>query len=138
MVSLVVLQIIVGYNGNCGALFSRTGSQMAERLGSARSHSSHCHFLRWHSQTHRLHTKIFEVERHRLQAHARTLRMCFFPTEVNLIEFSEPGVFNYSTLLMSEEKEVLYVGAREAIFELNIRNVSIRNNKVLYSHPVQC
>ncbi|XP_046873227.1 semaphorin-4D isoform X3 [Hypomesus transpacificus] len=55
--------------------------------------------------------------------------------EVNLIEFSEPGVFNYSTLLMSEEKEVLYVGAREAIFELNIRNVSIRNNKVQWTVP---
>lgn len=46
------------------------------------------------------------------------------------MEFSEPGIFNYSTLLLSEEKAALYVGAREAIFELSMTNVTIRNNKV--------
>lgn len=51
-------------------------------------------------------------------------------TELKLVEFSEPGIFNYSTLLLSEDKDVLYVGAREAIFELRMTNVSIKNNKV--------
>ena len=46
------------------------------------------------------------------------------------MEFSEPGVFNYSTLLLSETRDALYVGAREAIFELSKRNVTVRNNKV--------
>ncbi|XP_066501787.1 semaphorin-4D isoform X2 [Hoplias malabaricus] len=55
--------------------------------------------------------------------------------DLNLVEFSESGVFNYSTLLLSEEREALYVGAREAIFELNIHNVSIKNNQVLWKVP---
>lgn len=46
------------------------------------------------------------------------------------MEFSEPGIFNYSTLLLSEERDALYVGAREAVFELNKKNVTIKNNKV--------
>ncbi|KPP80148.1 hypothetical protein Z043_100217 [Scleropages formosus] len=50
--------------------------------------------------------------------------------DVNLTEFSEPGIFNYSTLLLNEDKDVLYVGAREAIFELSMKNVSVKKNKV--------
>lgn len=46
------------------------------------------------------------------------------------MEFSEPGIFNYSTLLLSEQRNALYVGAREAVFELSKTNVTIRNNKV--------
>lgn len=46
------------------------------------------------------------------------------------MEFSEPGIFNYSTLLLSEQGDALYVGAREAVFELSKTNVTIRNNKV--------
>uniref|UniRef100_A0A8C7IS69 Semaphorin 4D n=1 Tax=Oncorhynchus kisutch TaxID=8019 RepID=A0A8C7IS69_ONCKI len=56
-------------------------------------------------------------------------------TELKLVEFSEPGIFNYSTLLLSEDKDVLYVGAREAIFELRMTNVSIKNNKVQWKVP---
>ncbi|KAL4617340.1 semaphorin-4D-like isoform X1 [Arapaima gigas] len=55
--------------------------------------------------------------------------------DVNLIEFSEPGIFNYSTLLLSEENDVLYVGAREAIFELSMKNVSVKKNKVIWKVP---
>ncbi|XP_036384907.1 semaphorin-4D-like isoform X2 [Megalops cyprinoides] len=62
-------------------------------------------------------------------------RMSWKHQDVNLIEFSEPGIFNYSTLLLSEDKEVLYVGAREAIFELSMRNVSVRANKVMWKVP---
>ncbi|XP_047229003.1 semaphorin-4D isoform X4 [Girardinichthys multiradiatus] len=50
--------------------------------------------------------------------------------DLDLLEFSEPGIFNYSTLLLSEERDALYVGAREAIFELNKRDVTVRNQKV--------
>ncbi|XP_041754722.1 semaphorin-4D isoform X2 [Coregonus clupeaformis] len=55
--------------------------------------------------------------------------------ELKFVEFSEPGIFNYSTLLLSEDKDVLYVGAREAIFELSMTNVSIKNNKVQWKVP---
>ncbi|XP_063066710.1 semaphorin-4D isoform X2 [Engraulis encrasicolus] len=55
--------------------------------------------------------------------------------DVNLVEFAEPGVFNYSTLLLSEERDVLYVGAREAIFELSMKNVTVRKNKVIWKVP---
>ncbi|XP_036444920.1 semaphorin-4D isoform X2 [Colossoma macropomum] len=55
--------------------------------------------------------------------------------DVSLVEFSEPGVFNYSTLLLSEEREALYVGAREAIFELNIKDVSVKKNQVFWKVP---
>ncbi|KAG9354416.1 hypothetical protein JZ751_001125, partial [Albula glossodonta] len=48
---------------------------------------------------------------------------------VDLIKFCEPGVFNYSTLLLNEDKDVLYVGAREAIFQLSMKNVSVKRKK---------
>lgn len=50
--------------------------------------------------------------------------------DLDLMEFSEPDIFNYSTLLLNEKKDALYVGAREAIFELSKKNVTVRNNKV--------
>lgn len=56
-----------------------------------------------------------------------------FLLDLELMEFSEPGIFNYSTLLLSEERDALYVGAREAIFELSKKNVSVRNKKVVKS-----
>lgn len=57
----------------------------------------------------------------------------FFLLDLDLMEFSEPGIFNYSTLLLSEERDALYVGAREAIFELSKKNVNVRNKKVVKS-----
>lgn len=54
----------------------------------------------------------------------------FFKSDLDLMEFSEPNIFNYSTLLLSEKKDALYVGAREAIFELSKKNVTIKRNKV--------
>ncbi|KAM6109064.1 semaphorin-4D isoform 1-T1 [Phoenicopterus ruber ruber] len=44
--------------------------------------------------------------------------------EVQLIHFHESEVSNYSTLLLSEDKDVLYVGAREVIFALNTVNIA--------------
>ncbi|KAG7253243.1 hypothetical protein CRUP_012817, partial [Coryphaenoides rupestris] len=52
---------------------------------------------------------------------------------VDLLEFSEPGVSNYSTLLLSEARDSLYVGAREAIFELSKWNVTVRHNKAQWN-----
>ncbi|XP_060791373.1 semaphorin-4D isoform X2 [Neoarius graeffei] len=55
--------------------------------------------------------------------------------EVSSVEFSEPGVFNYSTLLLSEERGALYVGAREAVFQLDLKDVSVRRHQVLWKVP---
>nr|XP_044987681.1 semaphorin-4D isoform X3 [Jaculus jaculus] len=52
--------------------------------------------------------------------------------EVGLMKFQEPGIFNYSALLMSEEEDTLYVGAREAIFALNALNVSEKRHEVYW------
>lgn len=58
---------------------------------------------------------------------------CYFPfisTEVQLIHFHESEVSNYSTLLLSEDKDVLYVGAREMIFALNAINIAEKQHEV--------
>lgn len=55
--------------------------------------------------------------------------------DVELVEFWEPGVFNYTTLLLREDRGVLYVGAREVIYELNMNNVSIKSNQLLWKVP---
>ncbi|XP_042311702.1 semaphorin-4D isoform X4 [Sceloporus undulatus] len=52
--------------------------------------------------------------------------------EVHLEHFQEPEIFNYSTLLLNEDKEVLYVGAREVIFALNSLNISERKQEVFW------
>lgn len=46
------------------------------------------------------------------------------------MQFHEPGIFNYSALLMSEDKDTLYVGAREAVFAVNALNVSKKQHEV--------
>lgn len=46
------------------------------------------------------------------------------------MQFHEPGIFNYSALLMSEDKDTLYVGAREAVFALNALDVSEKRHEV--------
>ncbi|KAL4623094.1 semaphorin-4D-like isoform X1 [Arapaima gigas] len=55
--------------------------------------------------------------------------------DVVLYEFSEPGIFNYTTLLLHDQRGVLYVGAREAIFELSLTNISVKNNEVAWKVP---
>uniref|UniRef100_A0A667Z0Y0 Semaphorin 4D n=1 Tax=Myripristis murdjan TaxID=586833 RepID=A0A667Z0Y0_9TELE len=66
--------------------------------------------------------------------HPQSEPTCTWHTQyVDLMEFSEPGIFNYSTLLLSEERDALYVGAREAIFQLSKKNVTVKNNKVQWS-----
>lgn len=41
--------------------------------------------------------------------------------------FSAAGVFNYTTLLLSQEDDMLYVGAREALFALSLSNIGKAN-----------
>uniref|UniRef100_A0A673GWZ1 Semaphorin-4B-like n=1 Tax=Sinocyclocheilus rhinocerous TaxID=307959 RepID=A0A673GWZ1_9TELE len=41
-----------------------------------------------------------------------------------MIRFSPNGVFNYTSLLLSKEDNMLYVGARETLFALNITDIS--------------
>uniref|UniRef100_A0AAQ5Z0E9 Semaphorin-3C n=2 Tax=Amphiprion ocellaris TaxID=80972 RepID=A0AAQ5Z0E9_AMPOC len=73
---------------------------------------------------------LLEVSTHGPHAVPRT---SWRHQDLDLMEFSEPGIFNYSTLLLSEERDALYVGAREAIFQLSKKNVTVKNNKVLWT-----
>ncbi|KAM8983430.1 semaphorin-4D isoform 1-T3 [Ara ararauna] len=50
--------------------------------------------------------------------------------EVQLIHFHESEVSNYSTLLLSEDKDILYVGAREVIFALNAVNIAEKQHEL--------
>ncbi|XP_048656250.1 semaphorin-4D isoform X2 [Marmota marmota marmota] len=50
--------------------------------------------------------------------------------EVGLVQFQEPGIYNYSALLMSEDEDTLYVGAREAVFALKALDISRKQHEV--------
>lgn len=58
--------------------------------------------------------------------------------EVHLEKFHEPGIFNYSVLLLSEDKTTLYVGAREAVFALSAHNISVKQHEVRRGLPLDC
>ncbi|XP_069369719.1 semaphorin-4D isoform X3 [Paralichthys olivaceus] len=73
---------------------------------------------------------LLEVSTHGPHAVPRT---SWRHQDLDLLEFSESGIYNYSTLLLSEKKDALYVGAREAIFELSKKNVTVRNNKAQWT-----
>ncbi|XP_078412189.1 semaphorin-4E-like [Cetorhinus maximus] len=55
--------------------------------------------------------------------------------DANLKTFAEQGISNYSTLLLSEEHNLLFVGARDAIFALNIDNVSDSISQAMWAVP---
>lgn len=38
--------------------------------------------------------------------------------------FHEEGVFNYSTMLLREDLDLLVLGAREAVYALDLNNIS--------------
>lgn len=52
------------------------------------------------------------------------------------MQFHEPGIFNYSALLLSEDEGTLFVGAREAVFALNAHNISKKQHEVWCGLPV--
>lgn len=49
---------------------------------------------------------------------------------MQLAQFHQPGIFNYSALLLSEDGDTLYVGAREAVFAVSALNVSQKRHEV--------
>lgn len=52
--------------------------------------------------------------------------------EVRLLQFHEPGIYNYSVLLLSEDQNTLYVGAREAVFALKALNISEKQHEAYW------
>lgn len=51
---------------------------------------------------------------------------------MSLVTFSVTGVSNYSTLLLNEDQGVLYVGAQEAIFAVNMSDISDKKHEVIF------
>lgn len=56
------------------------------------------------------------------------MRVFFHSDELKL--FREEGVFNYSTMLMRDDLGVMLLGAREAIYAVDINNISVRKAAV--------
>ncbi|XP_062868502.1 semaphorin-4E [Trichomycterus rosablanca] len=55
------------------------------------------------------------------------------PYESNSIKvFREESIYNYSSILMREDLGLLIVGAREAIYALDINNISVTKTKVTW------
>ncbi|XP_025137899.3 semaphorin-4D isoform X3 [Bubalus bubalis] len=65
-------------------------------------------------------------------AFAPVPRITWEHREVQLVQFHEPGIFNYSALLLSEDEDTLFVGAREAVFALNAHNVSKKQHEAYW------
>uniref|UniRef100_A0A8C0RUH8 Semaphorin 4D n=1 Tax=Canis lupus familiaris TaxID=9615 RepID=A0A8C0RUH8_CANLF len=65
-------------------------------------------------------------------AFAPVPRITWEHREVQLEKFHEPGIFNYSVLLLSEDKSTLYVGAREAVFALSALNISKKQHEAYW------
>ncbi|XP_029005186.1 semaphorin-4E [Betta splendens] len=57
------------------------------------------------------------------------------PFQNDLMLFREKDIFNYSTILMRDDLGVLLVGAREAIYALDIDNISVRKSVVYWRVP---
>ncbi|KAK5601944.1 hypothetical protein CRENBAI_018894 [Crenichthys baileyi] len=53
----------------------------------------------------------------------------------NLKLFKEDGIFNYSTMLIRDDLGVLLLGAREAIYALDINNISVQKAAVYWRVP---
>nr|XP_046246907.1 semaphorin-4E isoform X2 [Scatophagus argus] len=54
------------------------------------------------------------------------------PYQSELKSFTEKGVFNYSTMLMRDDLGLLLLGAREAIYALDINNISVKKAAVYW------
>ncbi|KAM9385846.1 semaphorin-4E-like [Pholidichthys leucotaenia] len=52
-----------------------------------------------------------------------------------LKSFREEGILYYSTMLVRDDKEVLILGAREAIYALDINNISVNKSVVYWPTP---
>ncbi|XP_048203656.1 semaphorin-4D-like [Perognathus longimembris pacificus] len=67
-----------------------------------------------------------------VEAYGPIPRIIWNLEELDLVKFHEPGIFNYSLLLLSKDQDILYVGAREAIFAVNVLNISQKQNEVYW------
>ncbi|KAM6216127.1 semaphorin-4D [Rhynchocyon petersi] len=65
-------------------------------------------------------------------AFAPVPRITWEQKEVGVVHFHQPGVFNYSILLLSEHQNTLYVGAREAIFAVNALHIAEKQHEVYW------
>ncbi|XP_037350412.1 semaphorin-4D [Talpa occidentalis] len=65
-------------------------------------------------------------------AFAPVPRITWGHREVQLVQFHEPGIFNYSALLLSEDRDTLYVGAREAVFAVSALNISKKQHEAYW------
>ncbi|KAM6921909.1 semaphorin-4E [Xenentodon cancila] len=54
------------------------------------------------------------------------------PYQNDLKSFREDGIFNYSTMLIRDDLGVLLLGAREAIYALNVNNISVKKAAVYW------
>uniref|UniRef100_A0A4W3IHV9 Semaphorin 4D n=1 Tax=Callorhinchus milii TaxID=7868 RepID=A0A4W3IHV9_CALMI len=70
------------------------------------------------------------------------LSLCSESEAESLVVFSKAGVSNYSTLLLSEKRGMLYVGAREVIFALNLSYIAEKIHEVNWTvseqKQIQC
>lgn len=48
----------------------------------------------------------------------------------NAQRFHEEGVFNYSTMLLREDLDLLVLGAREAVYALELKDISKKRTSV--------
>lgn len=63
--------------------------------------------------------------------------MQMFSCSDELKLFREEGIFNYSTMLMRDDLGVLLLGAREAVYALDINNISVRKAAVRTRAEIQ-
>lgn len=54
----------------------------------------------------------------------------FLSLDNHVIMFKEEGVWNYSTMLIREDLGLLVLGAREAVYALDINDISVAKSKV--------
>ncbi|XP_044129327.1 semaphorin-4D isoform X2 [Bufo gargarizans] len=59
-------------------------------------------------------------------------RLTWQGTEISLTRFHVPEVYNYSTLLLSDDGGILYIGAREVIFAVNSQNISDKKHEAYW------
>lgn len=60
----------------------------------------------------------------------RTKTVSFLFTEVQAAVFNEDGVTNYSTMLIREDLALLLVGAKEAVYSLDLNNITRKQSSV--------
>ncbi|XP_056381406.1 semaphorin-4D isoform X1 [Hyla sarda] len=68
----------------------------------------------------------------RAEAFAPDSRLTWQETEISLIRFQVQDIYNYSTLLLSDDKDILYIGAREVVFAVNAQNISEKKHEAYW------